>query len=418
MKKNKKTFIERLPEGWDFDRLARLFYILIICMCGMLMRNCMLPHTSRDMWLYLEKWYNYFAEHGGFKAVGDDVGDYTPLYYYYIAFLTYFKSSSPQLGLKILSIIFDFLTAFYVMRIVELKEKDSHLPLIAFTAVFCLPTVVLNSAYWGQCDVIYSCFLVMCLYYLMKGNDRTAMIMFGVSFALKLQAVFFVPLIGILLFKKKIKPINLLWIPAVYVISVIPAMIAGGDPLRLLLLYFNQSTQYSDLCMSLPNLWALLEGSGGETKDELINMGTAGVYFAGAGVATVMYYYITRKTLKITQNTMVGLAMISAFIVPFVLPHMHERYFYLSEVMFVIFAFYYRKKLWLILTSQYCSVQAYTGYLFGKWMIDGRYLLLIEILNIVTVYLCLKEEMAKPRDDEEVLMKWEEDDLITANTAK
>ena len=407
MKKNKKSFVESLPEGWDFDRLARLFYILVICLCGMLMRNTMLPHTSRDMTNFLEKWYDYFAEHGGFKAVGDDVGDYTPLYYYYIAFLTYFKSSSPQLGVKILSIIFDFLTAFYVMRIVELKEKDSHLPLIAFAIVFCLPTVALNSAYWGQCDVIYSCFLIMCLYYLMKGRDRTAMIMFGVSFALKLQAVFFAPLIGILLFKKKIKPVNLLWIPAVYVISIIPALIVGGDPIRLLLLYFNQSAQYSDLCMSLPNLWALLEGSGGETKDELINMGTSGVYFAGAAVATVMYYYITRKTLKITQNTLVGLAMISSFIVPFVLPHMHERYFYLSEVMFVVFAFYYRKRLWLILSSQYCSVQAYTGYLFGKWMIDGRYLLIIEIINIVTVYLCLREEMAKPRDDKEILMKWE-----------
>jgi Gpi18-like mannosyltransferase len=115
---------------------------------------------------------------------------------------------------------------------------------------------------------------------------------------------------------------------------------------------------------------------------------------------------------------MVGLAMISAFIVPFVLPHMHERYFYLSEVMFVIFAFYYRKRLWLIFTSQFCSVQALSGYLFGKGSFDRRWLLLIEIVNIVTVYLCLKDEMAKPRDDDEVLMKWEEDDLITANTAK
>lgn len=412
MDKKKKTLADCLPAGWDFDRLARLFYILIICMCGMLMRNAMLPHTSRDMWLYLERWYNYFAEHGGFKAVGDDVGDYTPMYYYYIAFLTYFKSSSPQFGLKILSIVFDFITAIYAMRIVELKEKDTHLPLIAFAAVFCLPTVVLNSAEWGQCDVIYSCFLVMCLYYLMKGSDRTAMIMFGISLSFKLQAIFFAPLIGILLFKKKIKPLNLLWIPAVYVISIIPATIAGGDFLRLLTVYFRQSGQYEDLCMSLPNLWALWE------EVENTELAKAGIFFAGACVVTVMYYYITRRELKITRNTMVALAMISAFIVPFVLPHMHERYFYLSEVMFVIFAFYYRKRLWLIFTSQFCSVQALSGYLFGKGSFDRRWLLLIEILNIVTVYLCLKEEMAKPRDDEEVLMKWEEDDLITANTAK
>ncbi len=401
MSSNKKeSFPFRLPAGWDFDRIAKLCYILIVCVCGMMMRNKLMPHTSRDMWLYLERWYNYFADNGGFKAVGDDVGDYTPLYYYYIAALTYFKSISPQTGLKILSIIFDFVTAVYAMRIVELREKDGHLPYIAFTAVFCLPTVVLNSATWGQCDVIYSCFLVMCLYYMMKGDDRLAMIMLGVSISFKLQAVFFAPFVGILLFKKKIRPLNLLWIPAVYVISIIPAAIAGGDFWRLLTVYFRQSGQYDDLCMSLPNLWALWE----EVDNELL--GPAGIFFAGICVVTVMYYYVTRKQLKMTCNTMVALAMISAFAVPFVLPHMHERYFYLSEVMFVIFAFYYRKRLWLIFTSQYCSVQALSGYLFGKGSIDRRWLLLIEIVNIVTVYLCLKEEMEKPRD-EEVLMKWE-----------
>ena len=398
MSEKPKTFaLPKLPDGWSFDRIAKIIYIIIVCLCGMLMRNKMMPHTSRDMWLYLERWYNYFAENGGFKAVGDDVGDYTPLYYYYIAFLTYFKSASPQTGLKILSIIFDFITALYAMWIVELREKDDHIPLIAFTAVFCLPTVVLNSATWGQCDVIYSCFLVMCLYYLMTGKDRTAMIMFGVSFALKLQAIFFAPLIGIALFKKKIRPLNLLWIPAVYVISIIPATIAGGDFKRLLTVYYHQSGQYEDLCMSLPNLWTLWE----EVENEIL--GPAGIYFAGACVVTVMYYYITRKELKITCNTLVALAMISSFIVPFVLPYMHERYYYLSEVMFVIFAFYYRKRLWLIFSSQFCSVQALSGYLFGKGSMDRRLLLIIEIINIVVVYLCLKDEMAKPRDKEIVM---------------
>ena len=402
IKKTNGISAVKMPEGWDFNRIARIVYICIICLCGMVMRNKLMPHTSRDMWLYLERWYNYFLEHGGFKAVGDDVGDYTPLYYYYIAFLTYFKAASPQTGLKLLSIAFDFITAIYAMWIVELREeKDSNIPLITFAAVFCLPTVVLNSATWGQCDVIYSCFLVMCLYYLLKGNDRVAMIMLGVSFSLKLQAIFFAPLIGILLFKKKIRPLNILWIPAVYVISIIPAAIAGGDFFRLLTVYFRQSGQYEDLCMSLPNLWALWE----EVDSTLL--GPAGIFFAGACVCTVMYYYITKKELRITKNTIVALAMISAFVVPFVLPHMHERYYYITEVMFVIFAFYYRDRLWLIFTSQYCSVQALSGYLFGKWSIDLRLLTLIEIVNIVVVYLCLKKEIENPRDKEEVLMCFE-----------
>lgn len=390
----------KLPKGWDFDLIAKYVYIAVICLCGMMLRNRLTPHTSRDMEVFLLRWYDYFAEHGGFKAVGDDIGDYTPLYYYYLAFLTYLKDVTPQMGIKLLSILFDFIMAVYVMWIVELREKDMHLPIIAFGTVFCLPTVVLNSAAWGQCDVIYSCFLVMCLYYLLIGKDKTAMIMFGVSFSFKLQAIFFAPLIGIMLFKKKIKPQNLLWIPAVYIISIFPAVLAGGDFVRLLTVYVRQSGQYSSLNMSLPNLWALWEGVGNEL------LGPAGIFFGGACVVTVMYYYITRKQLKITENTVVALAMISSFVVPFVLPHMHERYYYITEVMFVIFAFYYRKRVWLIFTSQYCSVQCLSDYLLGKEYLDIRLLTLIEIVNIIVVYLCLKDEMTEPRD-EELLMEFE-----------
>ena len=396
MKINKSKFVPlNLMGNIDVDVLLRVGYIAVICLCGIILRVKMFPHTSRDMEVFLEPWYNHFLNNGGFKAVGDEIGDYTPLYYYYLAALTYFKSVSAQTGIKILSVAFDYIMALYVMMIVKLNErKDSVVPFIAFAAAFMLPTVIMNSAVWGQCDVIYTCFLVMCLYYLLEGNDKTAMIMFGVSFSLKLQAIFFVPLIGILIFKKKIRPLNLLWIPAVYVVSIIPAVIAGGNFWRLLTVYFRQSGQYNAFCMSLPNLWGLW-------KDvDYDILGSAGVYFAGAAVVTVMYYYITKKELKITRNSLVALAMISSFIVPFVLPFMHERYFYTSEIMFVIFAFYFRDRLWLIFTSQFCSVQCLSSYLFGKEYMDIRLLTLIEIFNIVMVYLSLKKEISNPTGSE------------------
>ena len=114
-----------LPEGWDFDRIMKVLYIIVICLCGMLMRNKLMPHTSRDMEIFLQKWFDYFREHGGFRSVGDDIGDYTPMYYYFLAFLTYFKTDSPQTGIKILSIIFDFITAIYAMWIVEINRVHS-----------------------------------------------------------------------------------------------------------------------------------------------------------------------------------------------------------------------------------------------------------------------------------------------------
>lgn len=393
--------IDKFVEGLNVNELLRILFLIAICICGVLMRSKLFDYESRDVQVFLTPWYEYFKEHGGFKAVGDDIGDYTPMYYYFLAGLTY-THTKLLVGLKLFSIFFDFIIALYAMKIVELKEKDDPAkPCIAFAVVFCLPTVILNSAVWAQCDVIYSAFLVICLYYILRGNDTVAMIMFGVAFSFKLQAIFLAPLIGILVMRKKIRWRSLLWVPAVYVISIMPAVMVGGDFKRLLMVYFRQSGQYESLCMSLPNFWALWEG-----VDRSDILGPAGIYFAGAAVICMMYYYISKKELKITQNTTVALAMLSSLLVPMVLPHMHERYFYLPEVMIVIFAFYYKKRLWVAAVSQFCSVQALSRYLFGKDYMDIRFLALLEIVNMAVIFLALRDEIAEPRD-EKLIMNFE-----------
>ena len=381
--------------------ILRVLFLLALCFCGMLLRYKLFPKVSGDVNSFLIPWYNYIKDHGGFRATGDKIGDYTPMYYYFMAALTYTKLDI-NVGLKLISIVFDFIMSFYVMKIVELKEPhDSHLPEIAFGVAFCLPSVVINSSAWAQCDVIYTTFLVICLYYLLKGRDSLALIMLGISFSFKIQSIFLLPLIGILIMKRKVRWRTLLWIPAVYVMSIIPATIAGGDFKRLLTVYLFQSGQYPQLTLSLSNIWALWEGM------EDAELGSAGIFFAGAVVIIMMYYYITDKKLTITKSTVIGMAMMSSFIVPFVLPHMHERYMYLTEIMFVLFAFYYKKRAWLIATSQYCTVQCLSRFLYGHDSMDMRWLTLIQIVNIAFVFYTLREEIASPADKKVIKMLFE-----------
>ena len=383
------------------DSILKVLFLLAMCFFGMLLRYKLFPKVSGDVGSFLIPWYDYLKEHGGFKAVGDKIGDYTPMYYYFMAALTYTKLDV-NVGLKLISIFFDFIMSVYVMKIVKLREPDeSHMPVIAFGVAFCLPTVVINSAAWAQCDVIYTTFLVMCLYYILCGRDSLAMIMFGISFSFKVQAIFLLPLIGILIMKRKMRWRTLLWIPAVYVMSIIPATIAGGDFKRLLTVYLFQSGQYPQLTLSLANVWAIFEGMENE------ELGSAGIFFAGITVIIMMYYYITNKKLTVTKNTVIGMAMMSSFLVPFVLPHMHERYMYLTEIMFVIFSFYYRKRAWLIATSQYCSVQCLLRFLYGHDSMDMRWLALIQIVNIAFVFYTLREEIASPSDEGAIKMVFE-----------
>jgi len=385
------------------ELLIQILFITAVLVFGLMVRIAMFPMESSDMKHFLTDWYNYLVENGGFRAVGDDIGDYTLMYYYFIAAITYINIDY-HIAIKIFSCIFDFIMAFYVMAIVRMNNNDSRICCISFAMTIFLPTVIINSSGWGQCDAIYTCFLVMCIYYLLKGNDLTAMIMLGISFSFKVQAIFFAPLIGILIMKRKIRPLTLLCIPAVYIISILPAVYAGGDFIRLFTVYVRQAGEYDNICMSISNLWALLKN----LENPII--GRAGIFFAGGIICIMMYYYITNKKLIITKNTIVAIALISSFIMPFVLPYMHERYFYPAEIIMIIFVFYYHKRLWLAAAQQFCSNQCYFMVLYPdharKYAMHIQLLTLIEFVNLAAVYLSLKKEIDSPRD-EEIIMNFE-----------
>ena len=57
------------------------------------------------------------------------------------------------------------------------------------------PTILLNSAFWGQSESTFTAFLLLCIYFLMAEPSNLACLAFGVTFAFKLQAIFLAPLL-------------------------------------------------------------------------------------------------------------------------------------------------------------------------------------------------------------------------------
>lgn len=105
---------------------------------------------------------------------------------------------------------------------------------------------------------MYTAALLACLYYLLVNRPNRAVLAFSIAFVLKLQAIFFAPFLLLLVLKRKIKLRSLVLIPAVYILSIIPAAIMGRSLWDLLTVYVSQSKLYTSLCMSIPNLYAFL----------------------------------------------------------------------------------------------------------------------------------------------------------------
>lgn len=182
------------------------FNILVIAaglILAILIRYSLLEYKSPDYLGKVSHWYN-FIRSNGFSAFATNFSNYNPPYLYLFYLVIRSDPDLPTvIGAKIPGLICDFICAYYVYRIVKVKNTNSMTPLIAAVAVLFAPTVILNSAYWGQSDSIYTAALTACIYYLIVRKNWLSMLAYGIALSFKLQAIFVAPVLLALSLKKK-----------------------------------------------------------------------------------------------------------------------------------------------------------------------------------------------------------------------
>ncbi len=92
---------------------------------------------------------------------------------------------------KTVSVIFDYVAALAMFLLVYEITCNVRRSIIGMALVLLCPTVIINSAYWCQCDVIYTSFLLLSLLYFYRDNSRKSLVFMGIAFSFKLQALFF-----------------------------------------------------------------------------------------------------------------------------------------------------------------------------------------------------------------------------------
>ena len=229
-----KPFFQRMAKLTDkttaaLRRLCRwdlLAFLVIVSLAAFYLRYVNFPFESADYKYFLKKWYDSIDAAGGFRGIGQVYGNYTPPYMYLMALMTYLPASD-LVAIKLFSILFDYLLAFFVGLLVKQVSGSKVTALMAYTATLFLPTVFFNSALWAQCDSIFVTFLIMSLYFMLKEKDCASMISFGLAFSFKLQAIFFIPVLLLALLKKRIRFRAFLLAPLVFFLLGLPAVIMG-----------------------------------------------------------------------------------------------------------------------------------------------------------------------------------------------
>lgn len=307
-----------------------VFFIVL----SLIIRIFGMSFISADYNLFLKLWYDEIKMNGGFSALGSQVGDYNIPYQIVIAAFTYINVY-PLYCYKIFSIIFDYSLALGVVFLVssEKKEIDLYkLRTICLASVLLLPSVFLNSAYWGQCDVIYVSFIVWSLYFFRKEKYTTAFLFLGFSFAFKLQVVFILPFAVYYCWsKKKVELVKLILIPAVGLIMSLPAVFMGRGLFDFISVYMNQSDSYQYMSTNAPNIWSKFVA-----PYETLKIPAVLITFILLGIVLLMV--VLKKINAESSASFAGVAAWSAWTCVMFLPAMHERYFFIVDILMLILA--------------------------------------------------------------------------------
>jgi Gpi18-like mannosyltransferase len=330
--------------------------VAVLC-CAVCVRLPLFPFRSGDYDAYFGQWYTFIAQHGGFAALRYDFANYNVPYLYLLALLTY--TPIPALwGVKLISVAFDLLLALFSYRIVALRRPGTWWPVVTAGVVLFLPTVVMNSSLWGQADSIYSAFGVAGVYFVLRRRPWLACLCFGLAFSFKLQIVFLFPVLVPLAVRRRVPWPALLLIPGVYLLLAVPALLAGANVRELLTVYADQAGTYQQLTLNAPNLYQFLGDVGHVPTVRALGIELTGLLLVALALPVVV------RRMELTPTRIVLATTVSALLVPYFLPAMHERYFYLADVLAVIAACHVPRRLWALpVLEQFASAFSYAPFL-------------------------------------------------------
>lgn len=271
-------------------------------------------------------WLNHIREAGSIAAFSVPFGDYTPPYLYLLTAISAL-GLSPLNTIKLISTGAAIVLALGVRQLIKSvngKGADE-----AALISLLLPSVIINGPMLGQCDGYWVGFCLLAVAAACRGQVLVMALWAGAAFAFKAQSIFIAPFcLAVVIQHRRWTALTVP--PAVYLTAMLPAWLAGWPMSDLLTVYVRQHGLFEWLSTA-PNFWAL---------PALFNQYppawlSFGAYIA-VGTCVIIYLWRFPKPL-------IAAALLSAMMLPWFLPKMHERYFLLADILAFCIAWTFRR---------------------------------------------------------------------------
>ena len=305
---------------------------------------------TSDMMDYMS-WTEQIVNHG-LVAIKAYPFDYTPasMLIFILSSLLPFTS---YLNIKLIALPFIPISALLISDLIFKFNHDKAAACLGYALTCLLPTILVNTALWGQTDIYYGLALLLAIYFFILKRPYAAVIAWGIALCFKAPPLFLGPFLLFLFVRKQI-PWKALWIPPALFLFFASIFISLGTPTASALgIFITQEASFHSLCMNCATLWSFLPAAD-------YNLGVL-VGFGLAFLGAMIYLYIMLKKIDLADPAQIVLAaLLSMILMPFLLPKMHDRYFFFAELLSVSLIFLD----WRFLLS-FVLLQISTG--IGSW---------------------------------------------------
>jgi Gpi18-like mannosyltransferase len=310
-----------------------------------------------DMYCWIG-WCNYIFTNGLGKVYQSGT-DYLPLYHYILYLFGLIQGSTENIErniylLKIFTIIAEFIGGFFLIKLI--KEKISNTYELFFYSMFFFLNIAVfyNSIIWGQVDGILTTLLFVSVYFALKERVLYSLLFFLLAINMKLQAIIFMPIIGLMLLPLMVKQFSLknlsVWFGSLIILQILILLpfIIKDDIGRVLLVIINSFGKYPVVSMNAYNFWFwFLKGNLMQIPDSNLFLGYSYkswgllLFFTSSFLALwpllkMVYCKLIRKAIESLSTEKI---MLTSALVPllffFFNTQMHERYSH-PALMFVI----------------------------------------------------------------------------------
>lgn len=368
--------------------------VLLLAVIALL--HWMLYAGNGDILVFYQPWYEHIVRFGRWASLEGSYANYNPPYLYLLSCFTVLYGHLPTVVIiKLVEVPGVLAAGLLVWSIVRALGHSNARAVLTGCLIALAPEVVANTLLWGQVDMLYTVFLLLMTRLLLAKRPYWAMATFGVALAVKLQAIFVGPALLAMLLAGELPWTALLPVPAVYAAMMLPAWLAGRPAKELLLIYRNQVTTFPEIAKNVANPYQVLEHWAAFSLPETVAINKWGAVLAILLATALIVLLVRAKTIWQGRGLIAAMAS-PLLLLPFVLPKMHDRYYFCGNVLLLLLATLDVRMIVPALLTQASALAVYYRFMTDE-VYYPRYYILPALMVLVALGLFLRAYLFSSR---------------------